>query len=39
MKEIGGYFELELVQNKEYHFDAIKLNSARNAFKYIIHRI
>jgi len=37
MKEIGGYFELELARKKEYHRDAIKLNSGRNAFKYILH--
>ncbi|MDD5157880.1 hypothetical protein [Sulfurimonas sp.] len=36
MKEIGGYFELELAQKEEYHFKAIKLNSGRNAFKYIL---
>jgi len=37
MKEIGGYFELELVRKMEYHRDAVKLNSGRNAFKYILH--
>ncbi len=35
-KEIGAYFELELALKEEYHKDAIKLNSARNAFKYIL---
>ena len=39
MKEIGGtgeYFELELDNNIEYYPDAIKLNSGRSAFKYIL---
>lgn len=36
MKEIGGYFELELARNSEYYADLVKLNSARNAFKYIL---
>lgn len=36
MKEIGGYFELELNCNKEYHENAIGLNLGRNAFKYIL---
>ncbi len=36
MKEIGGYFELELSSGKEFHADAIKLNSGRNCFKYIL---
>lgn len=36
MKEIGGYFELELTKNIEYHSQLIKLNSGRNAFKYIL---
>jgi hypothetical protein len=36
MKEIGGYFGLELSRGKEYYPDAIKLNSARNCFKYIL---
>jgi len=36
MKEIGGYFGLELASEKEYHTSAIKLNSGRNAFKYIL---
>jgi hypothetical protein len=35
MKEIGGYFELELSQEKEYHFRALRLNSGRNALRYI----
>lgn len=36
MKEIGGYFELELNSFKEYHQDAIKLNSGRSALLYIL---
>lgn len=36
MKEIGGYFELELSSKEEFHRDALKLNSGRNAFKYIL---
>ncbi len=36
MKEIGGYFELELARKSEYHHKAIHLNSGRNAFKYIL---
>ena len=36
MKEIGGYFELELASKEECHTSAIKLNSGRNAFKYIL---
>lgn len=36
MKEIGGYFGLELNSNKEYHSSAIKLNTGRNALEYIL---
>ncbi len=36
MKEIGGYFELELEKKDEYHKNAISLNSARSCLKYII---
>ncbi len=36
MKEIGGYFELESFGSPEYHDRAIKLNSGRNALRYII---
>jgi hypothetical protein len=32
---IGGYFELELSRGEEYHSDAIRLNTGRNAFEYI----
>jgi len=33
---IGGYFELELNQGQEYHPDAMRLNTGRNAFEYIL---
>lgn len=36
MNPIGGYFELELRKGNEYHKDAIRLNSGRNAFEYIL---
>lgn len=36
MKEIGGFFELELNQRTEYHKNAIRLNTGRNAFEYIL---
>lgn len=36
MKEIGGYFELELNNNGEYYENAIKVNSGRNAIQYIL---
>ncbi len=36
MKAIGGYFELELNKKEEYHKDAIRLNTGRNAFEYIL---
>lgn len=36
MKAIGGYFELELNKGGHYHPDAIRLNSARNCFEYIL---
>ena len=36
MKEIGGYFELELAQGDEYHSEAIKLNSGRSCLLYIL---
>jgi hypothetical protein len=34
MQPIGGYFELELRKGKEYHTDAIRLNTGRNALEY-----
>ena len=36
MKEIGGYFELELQEKEEFHKKALNLNTGRNAFKYIL---
>ena len=33
---IGGYFELELRQGEHYHTDALRLNTARNCFEYIL---
>jgi len=36
MKPIGGYFELELPHDEEYHKNAIRLNTGRNAFEYIL---
>lgn len=36
MNPIGGYFELELRKGVEYHNNAIRLNSGRNAFEYIL---
>lgn len=36
MKPIGGYFELELLNGKEYHQDAIRLNTGRNALELIL---
>lgn len=36
MKPIGGYFELELKKGEEYHSNAIKLNTGRAAFEYIL---
>jgi hypothetical protein len=33
---IGGYFELELNERSEYHPDAIRLNTGRNAFEYAL---
>lgn len=35
-KPIGGFFELECGNTPPYHKDAIALNSARNALRYII---
>lgn len=36
MKEIGGYFELELHKGGHYHPDALHLNTGRNCFEYIL---
>lgn len=35
-KAIGGYFELELCDGMHYHNDAVRLNSGRNCFEYIL---
>ena len=35
-KEIGGYLELEHFNSKEYYPDLLALNSARNAFLYLL---
>lgn len=36
MNEIGGYMELEKIDGNEYYENAITLNTARNALKYLI---
>jgi len=36
MKVIGGYFDFELNKKKEYHQKAIRLNTGRNAFEFIL---
>ncbi len=36
MKEIGGYFGLELNETGEFHHDALKLNTARNCLEYVL---
>lgn len=36
MKAIGGYFELELSRGEHYHKKAIRLNTARNCFEYVL---
>ena len=36
MKEIGGYFELELRNGEAYYPDVIALNSARNCLRYLV---
>ena len=38
MREIGGYFELELGCGKELYTDEIRLNSARNCLRYLIRK-
>ena len=37
MEAIGGYFELELRKGGHYHKKALKLNTARNCFEYVLH--
>lgn len=39
MKELGGYFELELSKGKNYYSDVISLNSARNCLRYLIRAL
>lgn len=36
MKAIGGYFSLETRVGEHYHKDAIRLNTARNCFEYVL---
>ena len=36
MKAIGGYFSLETRVGDHYHKDAIRLNTARNCFEYVL---
>lgn len=36
MQEIGGYFQLEEMQGKEFYADLVPLNTARNAMLYLI---
>lgn len=36
MKEIGGYFGLEIFSGEEYHKNLIALNTGRNALAYLI---
>lgn len=36
MKEIGGYFELQLRKGEHYHKGAVLLNTARNCLEYIL---
>jgi hypothetical protein len=36
VREIGGYFGLELNAGKEFHDNAIRLNTGRNALEYIL---
>lgn len=35
-KAIGGYLELELCRGEHFHPEALRLNSARNCFEYIM---
>jgi hypothetical protein len=36
METIGGYFGLELREGEHYHKNAMRLNTARNCFEYIL---
>ncbi|MBO1626024.1 hypothetical protein [Bacillus arachidis] len=35
-REIGGFFELELLKKQEYHRNALRLNKARSALYYLL---
>lgn len=35
-RAIGGYFELELRRGRHYHEGAMRLNTARNCFEYVL---
>ena len=36
MKEIGGFLEWETYSGAEYHQEALALNSARNALRFLL---
>lgn len=36
MESIGGYFSLEIPRQEEYHKNALRLNTGRNCFEYIL---
>lgn len=36
MRAIGGYFELEVKRGQHYHDNAIRLNTARNCFEFVL---
>lgn len=36
VEAIGGYFELELRKGEHYHKNAIRLNTAKNCFEYVL---
>ena len=36
MDAIGGYFDLELRRGKHFHENALRLNTARNCFEYVL---
>ena len=36
MKSIGGYFCLELATGEHYHKNAIRLQTSRNCFEYVL---
>jgi len=39
MKSLGGYFELELIDNGAYHREALKLNTGRHALQLLLKNI